>query len=206
MKHPDWPAFVAAIVADPDDDTVRLVAADFLEENGKADRAAFIRVQCAIARLEASGLGKSLEVDDLRKRERAYLGPLSVYPLLWAAEECPELLHRPQTGRTSSPLANLHVEGAERLTWRRGFVEAVTCPTAEWLRHGVSVRKRQPVREVWLTECNSLERDACYAVLPALKGLLEVILEAGFNVTLTGWLAEWLPGTRVALVRRHDPT
>ena len=37
MDHPDWPAFIAAIVANPDDDTARLVAADFLEENGDAD-------------------------------------------------------------------------------------------------------------------------------------------------------------------------
>ncbi len=61
MTHPDWPAFLAAIVADPDDDTVRLVAADFLDENGHADRAAFIRVQVALARLEAPGSGESPE-------------------------------------------------------------------------------------------------------------------------------------------------
>jgi uncharacterized protein (TIGR02996 family) len=205
MKHPDWPAFIAAIIADPDDDTVRLVAADFLEENGEPGRAAFIRVQCEIARLEASGLSKSLEMDDLRKRERAFLGPLSTYPQLWAQEECPELLRWPQSGRTSSPLANLHAEGVERLMWRRGFVEEVTCPASEWLRHGAAVRKRQPVRSVWLTECNSLDRDIWYAGLPALKGLEEVTLEAGFNAMLTGWLAEWLPGTRVGLVQRDDP-
>ncbi len=48
-EHPDWPAFMAAIVADPDDDTVRLVAADYLEEHGDPDRAAFIRIQVELA-------------------------------------------------------------------------------------------------------------------------------------------------------------
>src|SRR5688500_1268195 len=92
MKHPDWDGFVAAIVADPDDDALRLVAADFLEENGEPARAAFIRVQVELARLEAAELGKSPEADELRKKERAILGPLSEAPRLWAAEECPELV------------------------------------------------------------------------------------------------------------------
>ena len=93
MKNPDWDGFVAAIVANPEDDALRLVAADFLEEHGEAQRAAFIRVQVQLARLEASEQGKSLEADELRKKERAILGPLSEAPRLWAAEECPELVH-----------------------------------------------------------------------------------------------------------------
>ena len=35
----------------PDEDTPRLVYADYLEEEGNAPRAEFIRVQCALARL-----------------------------------------------------------------------------------------------------------------------------------------------------------
>ncbi len=118
MDHPDWPAFMAAILADPDDDTVRLVAADFLEENGDPDRAAFVRIQCALARVDA----KSLEADALRKKERAFLGPYSTFRPLWSAEACPELVRIGE---------RMHVEGVERLTWCRGFVERVTCPAAE---------------------------------------------------------------------------
>ncbi|MDB5313612.1 MAG: hypothetical protein JWO38_7814 [Gemmataceae bacterium] len=40
--------FLAAIRANPDDDTPRLVYADWLEEHGDPDRAAFIRVQCEL--------------------------------------------------------------------------------------------------------------------------------------------------------------
>jgi uncharacterized protein (TIGR02996 family) len=205
MEHPDWPAFVAAILADPADDTPRLVAADFLEENGEADRAAFIRVQIQLARLEASGLGKSLEADDLRKRERALMGPLGVNLRLWGAAACEELVRLTTQTRTSSPLAHMHVEGAERLTWRRGFVEAVQCPAAEWLRHGAAVRKRNPVREVWLTECDSLKRDAWYAGLPALRGLPELVLELDAHSAMqpASWLGGWLPGTRVSVAQRH---
>lgn len=196
MKHPDWPAFLAAIVTEPDDDTRRLVAADFLEEHGEADRAAFIRVQIELARLEASGLEASGEAAALRKKEHAFLGPKSERPHLWAAEECPELVRPDPRGR-------LRFEGTERLRWRRGFVEAVTCPAAEWLRHGVAVRARNPVRGVVLTECDAVNRDAWYAGLDALRGLREVELQATTNrieEELTDWLRPWLPETEVFFV------
>lgn len=41
--------FVAAIVAAPDDDALRLIYSDFLEEHGQEDRAAFIRLEVAKA-------------------------------------------------------------------------------------------------------------------------------------------------------------
>ncbi len=39
---------LAAICRDPADDQLRLVAADWLEEQGDTDRAEFIRVQCEL--------------------------------------------------------------------------------------------------------------------------------------------------------------
>jgi uncharacterized protein (TIGR02996 family) len=50
MSMPD--AFLAAIIEDPDDDTPRLVYADWLEENGNSERAEFIRLQCRLATLD----------------------------------------------------------------------------------------------------------------------------------------------------------
>jgi len=47
----DRDALFAAILANPDEDTPRLVYADWLEENGEAERAEFIRVQIELARL-----------------------------------------------------------------------------------------------------------------------------------------------------------
>jgi uncharacterized protein (TIGR02996 family) len=44
--------FLQDIVAHPEDDTPRLIYADWLEDHGDPDRAAFIRVQCALARLD----------------------------------------------------------------------------------------------------------------------------------------------------------
>lgn len=45
----DLDALLKAILANPEDDTVRLVYADALEENGQAERAEFIRLQIKLA-------------------------------------------------------------------------------------------------------------------------------------------------------------
>src|SRR5437879_720363 len=44
-------AFLADILEHPDDDTPRLVYADWLDEHGQAERAEFIRVQCELERM-----------------------------------------------------------------------------------------------------------------------------------------------------------
>jgi uncharacterized protein (TIGR02996 family) len=48
MKYPENPALHAAVIADAEDDAPRLIYADWLEEHGDPDRAAFIRNQCAL--------------------------------------------------------------------------------------------------------------------------------------------------------------
>jgi uncharacterized protein (TIGR02996 family) len=44
-------AFLQAILERPEDDVPRLVYADWLDENGDSERAEFIRLQCALAKL-----------------------------------------------------------------------------------------------------------------------------------------------------------
>jgi uncharacterized protein (TIGR02996 family) len=196
MNHPDWPAFLAAIVADPDDNTPRLVAADFLEEHGEHDRADFIRVQIALA-----GGFVARDPAELAHRERMFLHLLSTYAPLWAARECPELVRvlTPAPGTS----AEARVEGADRLVWRRGFIERVYCTAPEWLRHGVSIRSRNPVRQVALDLNYEPSCQDWLAGLPALEGLLSVDLyrfpgppEDGFFA----WLGGLLPGTQVSRV------
>ena len=52
---------VQAIIANPADDVPRLVAADLFEDNGDSERAEFIRVQCELARLDATGVSSSYD-------------------------------------------------------------------------------------------------------------------------------------------------
>ncbi|MBX9580439.1 MAG: TIGR02996 domain-containing protein [Gemmataceae bacterium] len=63
-------AFLRAIFDAPDDDTPRLVYADFLEENGLPDRAELIRVQCDLARIRPGG-GSAEELARLTARQEA---------------------------------------------------------------------------------------------------------------------------------------
>lgn len=91
-------AFLRAIVESPDDDTLRLVYADYLEERGDSERADFIRVQCALA---------TMARDDPRRKE------------LEAREAA--LLERNEEGR-GARLAGW----ATVREFRRGFLEDVS--------------------------------------------------------------------------------
>jgi uncharacterized protein (TIGR02996 family) len=51
MSAADRAAFVRAIAANLEDDLPRLVYADWLDEHGEPERAAFIRVQIELARM-----------------------------------------------------------------------------------------------------------------------------------------------------------
>jgi uncharacterized protein (TIGR02996 family) len=57
-------AFLQAIIESPDDDTLRLVFADWLEEHGDAARAELIQLQCSLNshRVLAAGLARDAVV------------------------------------------------------------------------------------------------------------------------------------------------
>ena len=197
MDHPDWLAFIAAIVANPDDNTARLVSADFIEEHGDPHRAEFIRLQVKLATLAADGQDKSLEAELLRAKERAFHEPLSADQALWAAGECPELVSLAYRGEHDAGEL-FRVEGADRVTFRRGFIEDVRCSALDWLKHGGSVRLHLPILHVALSTCNEIVRDQWYEMLPALRGLRVVALQMA-EVETARWLETKLPGTHVGI-------
>jgi uncharacterized protein (TIGR02996 family) len=96
VQRTEEEGFLRAIGADRDDDTPRLVFADWLDEHGQPERAEFIRVQCALARLPDG---------DPRRR-----------PL--AAREQALWPHR-------DPDPEGAVRRAGNIAWRRGFPDAV---------------------------------------------------------------------------------
>jgi uncharacterized protein (TIGR02996 family) len=59
-------ALLRAVCANPDEDTPRLVFADWLEENGEEARAEFIRLQCASARLPAASSARQHKENRIR--------------------------------------------------------------------------------------------------------------------------------------------
>jgi uncharacterized protein (TIGR02996 family) len=119
-ETPDW---LGAIRASPEDDAVRLVYADWLEEHGEAARAEFIRVQCALA--SAEGLderrAKALQLREkelLREHRDAWLGPLAPLADDWAQQT--------------------------HLRFRRGLIEAASLPAAVLLGHAADLKRHCP--------------------------------------------------------------
>src|SRR5262249_58169856 len=88
-------AFLADILEHADDDTPRLVYADWLDEHGQPERAEFIRVQCELERIPQ---------DDPRRL---------------ALEDRAADLQRVWGAKWAQPFR----EHAERWEFRRGFVE-----------------------------------------------------------------------------------
>jgi poly(ADP-ribose) glycohydrolase ARH3 len=114
-------AFLQAILESPDDDTPRLVYADWQEERGDP-RGEFIRVQVALARLPADDPRR----EELEARERQ--------------------LFQEHGKRWAGPLRGL----VRKWEFRRGFVEAVTADARHFVRQADSLFRLAPVRQVTL--------------------------------------------------------
>jgi uncharacterized protein (TIGR02996 family) len=114
-------ALLQAIQDTPAQDGVRFVYADWLEENGRPERAELIRAQCELE--HATGLQRRTP---LRLRER-------------------ELLAR-HGKEWAEPLAPL----VEEWEFRRGFIEYVALDADKLLAHGEELFARTPLRELRL--------------------------------------------------------
>lgn len=164
----DGPHLLAAILAAPADDHVRLVYADCLQELGDEARAEFIRVQCRIAQIQQTcGCGACVKrrgggqhhngkcaIDDwqddgvkLRRREYELWQQHLPTAVDWglpvpAGPVGWQVTPRPDT-RAPAPVAIL----------ARGFVAHVTCSAADWIAHADAICAAHPVTRVRLTTC-----------------------------------------------------
>jgi uncharacterized protein (TIGR02996 family) len=126
--------FLRALLAQPDDDTLRLAMADWLDENDDPARAEFIRVQVELAR----GVEERERQNALEKRQSELLNT-----------------HEHEWVR---PIAQvLDTKPGEWGGWvfRRGFVEYFHLPAPIVNRHGEKLSKLTPVRELFLRPCTS---------------------------------------------------
>jgi uncharacterized protein (TIGR02996 family) len=130
---PDNP-FLHALLAQPDDDTLRLAVADWFDENDDSARAEFIRVQVEIAR----GVEERARLNLLEVRQKELL---VVNEARWVESLADALDSRP----------------GEWGGWvfRRGFVEYFHLPAPVVNRHGEKLARLTPVRELFLRPCTS---------------------------------------------------
>ena len=140
----DGDAILAAILANPDDDTPRLVYADWLDDQGDAGlsmRADFIRASIGVARVppctqrQCSG---AVPCGDCSDRQRLD----SRAAALW-------------TGSLREPTltaVGLDPNGSAYVTMTRGFIDQLGgVSAADWLANGDAIVKAHPVRRVTLT-------------------------------------------------------
>ncbi len=111
-----------AILDNPEDDTPRLVYADWLEENDKTERAEFIRVQCELAKIPGDHPGRMR----LTMREDELLA------------ECGE-----------GWLASFPEWARSHLRFNRGFVGSIRCVPENW-DDVVALTNQAPLRSITL--------------------------------------------------------
>jgi uncharacterized protein (TIGR02996 family) len=115
-------ALLKAVIAEPDDDSPRLIYADWLEENGQEERAEFIRVQVALWKANAGGRA----CGELRARSAALLREHDIAwarPFHWAATHW---------------------------TYDRGFIRDASCELPRFVTHAEALFRHAPLQGLHL--------------------------------------------------------
>lgn len=171
MPPPGYEPFLNAICASPEDDTVRLVYADWLDENGDPDRAEFVRLQIQRAQLKAGGENpKELKDRDIKLRQ--------VHEERWRRELPPAI----------------HPDVWQRF-WR-GFVSGATVSARLFLQHADTIFTAAPVQFVHLRRLD----DALAGMLGTSDHLRRLHgLTVSDSRLFLGWARMLAPRTLVSL-------
>lgn len=150
-----------AVLADPASDDSRLIYADYLDEQGEADRAEFVRVQCRIATLNAElmsdedcdatncpGCGERRELQR-RERELWLMAVAEELPARWVLPPPDGFTFRKLPGDEWGTDGRPHISQAE---YRRGFVAEIRLPLALFLEHARDLFAAHPITAVVLTD------------------------------------------------------
>lgn len=134
LTHPEAATFLRAIRAAPDDDTTRLVFADWLDEHGEPNWAQWIRTQC---------LAPSSDDEARQWAER------------WndTFQRCFGALHAPQSTPTPGEMGVC-----------RGFLEVAVCELSQWVPSGAALVRHPMavVRGVRFTDSRPEHRDGTF--------------------------------------------
>ena len=153
MNHED--GFLSSILADPDDDVPRLVYADWLEDHGEPRRAAFIRAQCRLARLDEDDPGRP----SLVREEAEYL---------------PKALAALEAKPRPAWLAKLPGRVPQGLGFARGFPASWTTTANRFIQKAAELTSAVPIQHARLT--NLRDSVDALARCPALANLVSLDL------------------------------
>ncbi len=150
----DGKSLLAAVIAAPDDDGVRLVYADWLEEHGDLARAEFIRSQIERYRLKQNNPKQAA----LAAREKELL---ALHAQDW-------LRHLPDWARPRE--SDLVADEFDWFGFRRGFLQGVCFPGMErFLSDAPAVFAADPITHFFLSDADALPQ---LAQTPEFLGLI----------------------------------
>jgi uncharacterized protein (TIGR02996 family) len=141
--------FLQAIREAPEDDTPRLVYADWLDEHDQPERAEFIRAQIQITRLSPHSRRRTA----LLRRTRELF---AAHGEIWL-QDLPKWARR-------------------RCEFQRGFVTHVVCTALQFIRHGEALMRAAPVRSLRIRRGEG--RIIALAESPHLAGLTALDLRS----------------------------
>ena len=162
----DLDGLLAAVLTEPECDTARLVVSDWYEENGQADRAEFIRLQIALAKLPQNPVCTSAKPSDYCMDPDCEL--VQKNQMTWRAEEL-WADHRLNGGPDpwfGGKIAGIKHNALYLSTYDkpvisarfrrqyiefqlvRGFIGRVKCDVSQWHGIGRKLVARYPIRDV----------------------------------------------------------
>ncbi|AMV23654.1 Leucine Rich repeats (2 copies) [Gemmata sp. SH-PL17] len=177
-------ALLRAVCDNPDDDTPRLVFADWLQEHGDEVRAEFIRVQIALARGDASTKLKEREQELLTAHQEVWEQPLGKF-------------------KVTDSFRNLVYD----IFFHRGFIRALVISDEEsrFADHATEIFQLAPIQRITFFHTWPHAASAECAELLRLKELR--IYRAGFEAKALGTLLRsksLLNVTRLELIADND--
>ncbi len=162
-SDPYYLQLLTAVVADPADDFPRQIVADWLEEQGEAERAELIRVQLEleVLRDRKDSLGREIghrnseKIKPLMEREKTLLYSLELSTLRGTREQHWNRWY----GWAPKELQRLHDGPSSYTTWtyQRGFIETVECLTEDWNLQGEAILKQCPISTVTLEDLDAAD-------------------------------------------------
>jgi uncharacterized protein (TIGR02996 family) len=162
-------ALLRAILCEPTDDTVRLVYADWLDENGEPERAEFVRVQVELAKLDCSEPDCERYADqkgcgcDECSRWRKNWSVKARQRELWAALSGTWERHQRLDPLAAIGLFGENFHGVTPVgVVSRGFVSSLTCDQSLFLAHARDIFAAHPVLTVTLSDREPYQNGAGY--------------------------------------------
>lgn len=156
-------AILQDIIANPADDGLRLIYADWCEDNGQAERAEFIRVQIELHRgyrvdPTTREYMESGEYDNAmilyRVHEATWKANLDKRQCALFRDSGPKWWNGLPGSYRATVEADISIQTAEGWNYlvRRGFVSEVKCHMSLWLDHGKDICAMHPVERVVITD------------------------------------------------------